>query len=62
MPNVTLSVPKKLYVIMREHKEIRWSEIVRRALWDYVYEMQRKEKIISNHDSKENDSKQQNLI
>jgi hypothetical protein len=32
MPNVTLSVPEKLYKIMREHKEIRWSEIVRRAL------------------------------
>jgi len=64
MPNVTLSVPKKLYKIMREHKEIRWSEIVRRSLWDYVYEMQRKEKIVSEHDSVENDndSKQQNLI
>ena len=58
MPNVTLLVPKKLYVIMREHKEIRWSEIVRRTIWYYVYEMQRKEKIISNHDSKENDTKQ----
>jgi len=64
MPNVTLSVPEKLYKIMREHKEIRWSEIVRRALWDYVYEMQRKEKIVSAHNSVENsnDSKQQNLI
>ena len=47
---------------MKEHKEIRWSEIVRRALWDYVYEMQRKEKIISEHDLKENDSDQQNII
>ena len=64
MPNVTLSVPEKLYKIMREHKEIRWSEIVRRALWDYVYEMQRKEKIVSEHESigKNNDSKQQNLV
>ena len=49
---------------MREHKEIRWSEIVRRALWDYVYEMQRKEKIVSDHDSdeKNNESKQQSFI
>ena len=64
MPNVTLSVPEKLYKIMREHKEIRWSEIVRRALWDYVYEMQRKEKIVSKHESieKGKESKQQNLI
>jgi hypothetical protein len=53
-----------LYNIMRENKEIRWSEIVRRALWDYVYEMQWKEKIVSDHDpdEKNNESKQQNLI
>ena len=64
MPNVTLSVPEKLFKIMREHKEIRWSEIVRRALWDYVYEMQRMEKIVSEHDSVENsnNSNQQNII
>ena len=62
MPNITLSVPEKLYKIMKEHKEIRWTTIVRRALWDYVYEMERKEKIVLNHDSKENDTKQQNII
>ncbi len=64
MPNVTLSVPEKLYKFMREHKEIRWSEIVRRSLWDHVYKMQRIEKIVSEHDSEEksNDSNQQNLL
>ena len=64
MPNITLSVPEKLYKIMKEHKEIRWTTIVRRALWDYVYEMQRKEKIVYEHDSKEknDEPKQQNLI
>ena len=64
MPNITLSVPEKLYNIMKEHKEIRWTTIVRRALWDYVYEMQRKEKIVSEHDSdgNSNESKQQNII
>ena len=29
---------------MKEHKEVRWTEIVRRALWDYAYKIQRMEK------------------
>ena len=43
MPNMTLAIPDKLHTFMKEHKEIRWTEIVRRALWDYVYKMQRME-------------------
>ena len=69
MPNFTLSVPVKLYKIMREHKEIRWTEIVRRALWDYVYKMQRMEKREAERESSANNSsddkkntEQQNLI
>ena len=64
MPNITLSVPEKQYKFMKEHKEVRWTEIVRRSLWDHVYKMQLIENIVYEHDSeiKINDSKQQNLI
>lgn len=36
MPNITLSLPEDIYVIVKEHKEIRWSEIARRAIEDYA--------------------------
>jgi len=44
MVNMTLAIPEKLHKFMKEHKEIRWTEVVRRALWDYVYKIQRMEK------------------
>jgi len=68
MPNMTLAIPDKLHKFMKEHKEIRWTEIVRRSLWDYVYKMQRMEKREAERESdnesvEENkNSKQQNLI
>nr|MDO8063512.1 hypothetical protein [Candidatus Freyrarchaeum guaymaensis] len=36
MPNITLSVPKELYERMKKHREIRWSEVVRRAIVEYL--------------------------
>lgn len=36
MPNMTLSLPEDIYAIVKEHKEIRWSEIARRAIEDYA--------------------------
>jgi hypothetical protein len=32
MPNMTLALPKDLHREMRRHPEIRWAEVVRRAL------------------------------
>ena len=34
MTNMTLAVPEDLHIIMRKHKEIRWSEVAREALWN----------------------------
>jgi hypothetical protein len=36
MPNMTLSLPEDIYKIVKTHKEIRWSEIARRAIEDYA--------------------------
>ncbi len=33
MPNITLSIPEELHNIVKEHNEIKWSEIARRAIW-----------------------------
>ncbi len=36
MPNITLSLPEDLYRVVKEHREIRWSEIARRAIEEYA--------------------------
>ena len=36
MPNITLSVPDDIYFIMKQHGEITWSEVARRAISDYA--------------------------
>jgi len=36
MPNMTISIPDELYKRMKSHPEIRWSEIVRKAIAEYL--------------------------
>lgn len=36
MPNMTLSLPDDIYRIVKVHKEIRWSEVARKAIEDYA--------------------------
>lgn len=40
MPNITLSIPKELHTIVREHNEIKWSEVARRAMWEQARKLQ----------------------
>ncbi len=42
MTNITLSLPDDVYAKMKMHKEIRWSEVVRRALTDYIGKLEEK--------------------
>jgi hypothetical protein len=45
--NVTFAVPEELHEIMRRHPEIKWSEIARKAMWDYARKLELMEKIVS---------------
>lgn len=36
MANITVSIPKELYEKMKRHSEVRWSEVVRKALANCV--------------------------
>jgi hypothetical protein len=36
MAHLTLSVPKELYEEMRKHPEIKWSEVARKAIGEYL--------------------------
>ncbi len=42
MTNITLSMPNDVYMKMRMHKEIRWSEVVRRAIIEYIKKLEEK--------------------
>ncbi len=42
MTNITLSLPDDVHVKMKMHKEIRWSEVVRRAITDYIGKLEEK--------------------
>ncbi|MBS7650334.1 MAG: hypothetical protein QXQ11_06460 [Candidatus Bathyarchaeia archaeon] len=36
MPNLTIAIPKKLHSKMRKHREVKWSEVIRRAISDHL--------------------------
>ncbi|GAB6136343.1 hypothetical protein [Thermococcus prieurii] len=40
MPTMTLSIPPDLYRKMKEHPEIKWSEVARRAIAEYLRELE----------------------
>ncbi len=36
MTNITLSISDEVYARMKLHKEIKWSEVVRKAITDFI--------------------------
>ena len=47
MTNMTLSIPEDLMVVMRRHKNIKWSEVAREALWDTAKKLELMDKLLS---------------
>jgi hypothetical protein len=47
MTNITLSIPEDLHKKMKKHSEIRWSEVVRKALADKVSDLEYMDEISS---------------
>lgn len=45
MPSMTLSIPEELHALIKSHNEIRWSEIARRAMWEYARKLQELDRI-----------------
>jgi len=43
MPNITLSVPPDLYRKMKKHPEIKWSEVARKAIAEYLAKIEAEE-------------------
>jgi len=55
MPNITLSVPQDIYDIVKSHREIRWSEIARRAIVNYAKKLSLLDAILSDSELTEED-------
>lgn len=47
MVNMTLAVPEELHDIMKQHVEIKWSEIARRAMWEHARKLELMEKLVA---------------
>ena len=56
MTNMTLSVPEDLHEVMQKHKEIKWSEVARQAMWEQARKLELMEKILSKSKLKEVDA------
>jgi len=47
MPNITLSIPDDIYRKMKKYSEIKWSEVVRKAIVDYLRKLEENRSEIS---------------
>lgn len=47
MTNMTLAVPEDLKKLMEKHKEIKWSEVARQAMWDHAKKLEIMDRIAS---------------
>ena len=56
MTNMTLAVPEDLNKIMKQHVEIKWSEVARQALWQQARKIELMDKLLSNSKLTEKDT------
>ena len=62
MPTMTLSVPNDLYDIIKSHKEIKWSEIARRAMWEYAMKLNLLDKTLEKSEFTEKDAMEMDKV
>jgi len=56
MTNMTLAVPEDLHEIMERHKEIKWSEVARQAMWQQARKLEILDKMFANSKMTEQDA------
>lgn len=56
MSNMTLSVPEELHKRMREHTELKWSDIARQAFEQKLSEIELAKKLLSKSELTEADA------
>ena len=55
MPNITLSIPDDLHERLKNHPEIRWSEVARQAIHQYLDQIELLDKLTSKSQLTESD-------
>ena len=50
MVNVTVSIPEDLHSKMKRYSEVKWSEVVREALIEYIGRLEAKERRVVSSD------------
>lgn len=55
MANITLSLPEELYQKLKNHPEIRWSEVARKAIQQYLDELELLDKLTAKSQLTEDD-------
>ncbi|MDA4130249.1 MAG: hypothetical protein OK457_05725 [Thaumarchaeota archaeon] len=56
MPNVTMAVPEELHRVMKNHPEIKWTEIARRAMKEYAANLEAFDELTGKSKLTENDA------
>ncbi|MEK6963538.1 MAG: hypothetical protein AABX70_03870 [Nanoarchaeota archaeon] len=47
MTNLTLAVPEDLHQIMEKHKDIKWTEVARQAMWEKAKKLDLMDKLLA---------------
>ena len=56
MTNMTLAIPEELHKIIKKHKEIKWTEIARQAMWVQARKLELMDKLLSKSEFTEKDA------
>ncbi len=56
MTNMTLALPEDLHRIMQKHKEIKWSEVARKAMWEKAMKLELMDKLLAKSTLTEKDA------
>lgn len=52
---MTLAIPEDLHEVMKRHTEIKWSEVARKAIWEYAKKMEMLNDMVAESKLKEDD-------
>lgn len=53
---MTLAIPEDLHDIMQKHKEIKWSEVARSAIWNQAKKLALMDKLLAKSELTEEDA------
>ncbi len=58
MTTMTLAVPEDLHNLMKKHKDVKWSEVARQAMWDKARKLELMEALLSKSELTEHEAEE----